>query len=53
MTPAPRRPTGLIEVLPAEGGETFYRLLRSEQPELRDFYSAHELGRRVPRYTTG
>ena len=48
---APRRPSSSIEVIPAQGGEAFYRLLRSEQPQVRDFYSARELGRRMPRRT--
>jgi len=51
VTPAPRRRPGLIEVLSAQGGETFHRLLRGRQLELRDFYSARELGRRVPSRT--
>jgi hypothetical protein len=40
-----------IEVVPAQGGEAFHRLLRREQPQVRDFYSARELGRRMPRRT--
>ncbi|MHB1567824.1 MAG: hypothetical protein ACYC0H_01350 [Solirubrobacteraceae bacterium] len=51
MTSTPRRPTDSIDVLAAQGGETFYRLLRSEQAQLHDFNSARELGRRVPRRT--
>lgn len=48
---APRRPRPIIEVVSAQGGETFYRLLRAEQPQVRDFYSVRELGRRLPHRT--
>lgn len=51
MTAAPSRTPAPIEVLPAQGGEAFYRLLRRQRPELRDFYSARELGRPVPSRT--
>ena len=48
---APRRRPPAIEVVPAQGGETFYRLLRGRRPEARDLYSARELGRRAPSRT--
>jgi hypothetical protein len=50
VTPAPRGRSGLVEVLTAQGGESFYRLVRSDPPMLDSFRSQRELGgRRQPR----
>jgi hypothetical protein len=50
VTPAPRGRSGLVEVLTAQGGESFYRLVRSDPPALDSFRSQRELGgRRQPR----
>lgn len=49
MTPPRRRPAGSIEVVLAQGGETFYRLVRRDPPTLDSFRSQREQARRPPR----
>jgi hypothetical protein len=49
VTPPRRPPAGPIEVVLAQGGETFYRLVRRDPPTLDSFRSQREQARRPPR----
>lgn len=49
MTAPRRRRRAVIEVVHASGGETFYRLVRTDPPPVDGFRSQREVARRPPR----